>query len=97
MWCKFRFHAGDVGSQIAVCLDGHIIIRQTSDDLGKNLCIQSNHSFFKDRSFRHRFDAKLHVICRQTNLQSTGVDQDTFQDGHGGSDRNSLLYGIDCF
>ena len=89
---EFGLFTGDGGLEAGVRRDGDIIVRKLSDDIQEYLCVKGNDPFFQDLSVDDGFDPQFHIIGGQTDPSVGGVDQDAFQDGHGGFIGNGLGY-----
>ena len=51
---------------------------------------------FQYLPFYFCLNSQFHIIAGQLNLTCTGVNQDTFQDGHGGFGRDCFHYNINA-
>ena len=48
---EFGFLTGNNSLEGGICLNHYIIVRQFTDNFGKDLCIQSNNASFFNRTF----------------------------------------------
>ena len=80
---------------IGVRNDGNVVIRQFSDDFQKDFGVKGNDAFLQDIAADDRFDSQLHIVACQLDLPCAGINQNAFQDRHGGFGGNRLHNDID--
>lgn len=76
--------------------DRRIFAGELADNIGKKLGIKSDFSTFQDRSFDLRLNSQLHIVAGQFDLIRNSIDQDAFENRHGGFGRNGLQNNVDA-
>ena len=62
----------------------------------ENFGIQCDDAFFKDFPFYDRFNSEFHIVCGQLDFSFRGVNEDAFENGHGGFIGHGLGYNQMC-
>ena len=76
--------------------DRRIFAGELADNIGKKLGIKCDFSTFQDRSFDLRLNSQLHIVAGQFDLIRNSIDQDAFENRHGGFRRNGLHNNTDA-